>query len=82
MWYNIWNKQKHKNSFWHPHPMLFLNPHPWKEQRHISRTLSLFAGGSIDAENISILYLDLSKDITTEKKELLFWTYRNKYNIL
>jgi hypothetical protein len=26
--------------------------------------------------------LGLSKDITTEKKELLFWTYRNKYNIL
>jgi hypothetical protein len=35
---------------------------------HISRAISLFAGGSIDAENISILYLDLSKDITTEKE--------------
>jgi hypothetical protein len=39
---------------------------------YIPNSLSLFAGGSIDAENISILYLGLSKDITTEKKELLF----------
>jgi hypothetical protein len=32
-----------------------------------------FAGGSIDAEKIYILYLYLSKDITPEKEGTTFW---------
>ena len=39
---------------------------------HLSRTLCRFAGGSIDVENISILYLYLSKDITPEKEGTTF----------
>jgi hypothetical protein len=39
---------------------------------HLSRTLYLFAGGSIDAEKFSILYLCLSKAITPEKEVIKF----------
>jgi hypothetical protein len=42
---------------------------------HLSRTLCLFAGGSIDAEQISILYLCLSKDITPEKEGTTFFEF-------
>ena len=74
MWYNICNKQKNtkKNPGFAPqptytHPMLLLNPPPWKVIFHaIYPELCRFAGGtycSIDAEKISILYLYLSKDI-------------------
>jgi hypothetical protein len=39
---------------------------------HLSQTLCRFAGGSIDAEKNSILYLYLSKDITPEKEGTTF----------
>jgi hypothetical protein len=53
--------------------MLFLNPYPWKVIFHaIYLELCLFAGGSIDAEKISILYLCQSKDITSEKERTTF----------
>jgi hypothetical protein len=74
MWYNICNKQKNTKQTpafapqpTYTHPMLLLNPPPWKVIFHaIYPELCRFAGGtycSIDAEKISILYLYLSKDI-------------------
>jgi hypothetical protein len=65
--------------------MLLLNPLPWKVIFHAiypELSVALQEVALIDAEKISILYLYLSKDITSEKEELLFWIYRNKYSIL
>jgi hypothetical protein len=72
------NQKKHKNNqFLSPPPMLLLNPFPWKVIFHaIYPELCHFAGGSIDAEKIYILYLYLSKDITPEKEGTTFWNWQ------
>ena len=78
-------KKEHYNKFCHPpHPMLFLNPHPWTVIFHaIYIELSVSLQEEALMQTTFLFYsCTWANVILPRKKELLFWIYRDKYSIL